>query len=134
VPVSSSTTANSRIAARRRADLIPIRCIDGLKGDVSVAATAYGGNRGTDHGQDGVTARAFNPQKSVYRDFDGDLRARFCRADLTIGDVAGRVDVENDFGDTAWQAYRKLDQRADHRVVNQGGAVTLRLGVKASGL
>lgn len=48
-----------------------------------------------------MTARAFDPKKSVHQDIDGDLLARFCRADLTIGDVDGRVDVVNDFGDTA---------------------------------
>lgn len=81
-----------------------------------------------------MIARAFDPQKSDYRDIDGDLRARFCGADLTIGDVGGRVDVENDFGATTWQAGRELAQKVDHRVVTQGGSVTLRLGAKLPGV
>jgi hypothetical protein len=115
------------------ADNIPIHRIDGVRGDVAIAATAYGGNRGTDHGPDGVTARAFDPGESAYRDIDGALTARFCRANLSIGDVGGRVDVENDFGDTIWDAARPLDQEAAHRVVSQGGAVVVRLGAQAAG-
>jgi hypothetical protein len=112
---------------------IPIHRIDGVKGNVSVTATAYAENKGTGHGPDGVTFRAHDPKESVYRNIDGDLRARFCRANLTIGDVGGRVDVENDFGDTVWQTDRELAQKADYRVVSQSGTVTLRLGAKATG-
>ena len=93
------------------ADNIPIQRIDGVKGNVSITATAYGENKGTDHGPDGVTARAYDPKESVYRNIDGDLRARFCRANLTIGDVGGRVDVENDFGDTVWQTIASWPRR-----------------------
>ena len=57
------------------ADNIPIQRVDGVKGDVSVTATAYGENKGTDHGPDGVTARAYDPKESFYRNIDGDLRA-----------------------------------------------------------
>ena len=115
------------------ADNFPIQRIDGVKGNVSITATAYGENKGTDHGPDGVTARAYDPKESFYRNADGDLRARFCRATLTIGDVGRRVDVENDFGDTVWQTDRELAQKAAHRVVSQSGTVTVRLGAKASG-
>ncbi len=115
------------------ADNIPIHRVDGVKGNVSVTATAYIENKGTGYGPDGVTARASDPKESVYRDIDGDLRARFCRANLTIGDVGGRVDVENDFGDTVWQTDRELAQKGDHRVVSQSGAVTVRLGAKVPG-
>jgi hypothetical protein len=80
-----------------------------------------------------VTFRAYDPKESVYRNIDGDLRARFCRANFTIGDLGGRIDVENDFGDTVWQTDRELAQKVDHRVVSQSGAVTLRLGAKAPG-
>jgi hypothetical protein len=115
------------------ADNIPIQRVDGVKGNVSVTATAYSENSSDGSTQDGVTLSLHDPKDSVYRDIEGDLRARFCRANLMIGDVAGRVDVENDFGDTVWQTDRELAQKADHRVVSQGGAITLRLGPKAPG-
>ena len=115
------------------ADNIPIQRIDGVKGNVTVTATAYTENRGGEYGQDGVTHRAYDPKDSVYRNIEGDLRAEFCRANLMIGDVGGRVDVENDFGDTVWHTDRELAQKADHRVVAQSGAVTVRFGAKAPG-
>jgi hypothetical protein len=115
------------------AENFPIQRIDGIKGNVSVTATAYIENKGTEHGPSGVTARAYEPKESLYRDIDGDLRVRFCRANLTIGDVGGRVDVENDFGDTIWQTDRELAQKADHRVVSQSGTIAVRHGTKVPG-
>lgn len=115
------------------ADNLPVHRIEGVKGGVTVTATAYAENKGTEHGPDGVTARGYDPKESVYRNIDGDLQARFCRANLTIGDVGGRIDVENDFGDTAWESRRELAQEADHRIVSQSGAVVLRFGPAALG-
>jgi len=115
------------------ADNIPIYRIDGVKGNASVTSTAYAENRGTGNGPGGVTFRVNDPQESVYRNIDGELRVRFCRANLSIGDVGGRVDIENDFGDTVWQPSRELAQKADHRIVSQSGSVTLRLGEKVPG-
>ncbi len=99
------------------ADNIPIQRIVGVKGNVSVTATAYMENTDGGYGPDGVTSRVLDPKDSVYRNIEGDLLARFCRANLMIGDVVGRVDVENDFGNTVWQTDRELAQKADHRVV-----------------
>ena len=115
------------------ADNIPIGLIDGVKGSVSVVATTYAENKGTGHGPQGVSFTVNAPRESVYRNIEGDLKARFCRANLKIGDVGGRVDVENDFGNTVWQAERELGQKGDHRVVSQSGGVTLRFGEKVLG-
>ena len=68
---------------------IPIHHIDGVKGDVSILATAYGENINTSHGPDGVTMRPVRPQESSYKDIQGNLRARFCRADLDPGGDLG---------------------------------------------
>jgi hypothetical protein len=115
------------------ADNVPIHQIDGVMGNVSVTATAYPENRSSGHEANGVTARAYEPKNSVYRNISGNLHARFCRTNLTIGDVGGRVDVENDFGDTVWQTDHELAQKADHRIVSQNGTVNVRLGAKAPG-
>jgi hypothetical protein len=115
------------------AENIPIQRIEGVKGNVSMTAMAYTENRGTGYGPDGVSFRVNDPKESVYRNIDGDLRARFCRANVTIGDVGGRVDIENDFGDTVWKADRELAQKTDHRVVSQSGSVTVCLDAKVPG-
>ncbi len=107
------------------ADDIPIHVLRGIRGDVSVTATAYAENVGTEHGPAGVTMRAYVPRASDYRDIRGSLRVRFCRGDLTIEKVSGRVDVENDFGRTTWIVDGPPSQ-ADHRVVSQSGAIEIR--------
>jgi hypothetical protein len=123
----------TNLAGSLVADNVPIHRLDGVKGNVSVTATAYAENKGTENGPNGAIFRAYGPKESVYLNIKGDLRARFCRANLTVGDVGGRVDVENDFGDTVWQPSRELAQKADHRIVSQSGTVTLRLGEKVPG-
>lgn len=115
------------------ADNIPIHRIDKVRGDVTVTATAYSENRGTSHGAEGVTARAYEPKDTDFRGIEGSLRARFCRANLTIGDVGGRIDVENDFGDTTWETDRELAQDVDHRAVSQSGTILVRLPSNAVG-
>ena len=82
---------------------IPIHRIDGVAGDVSILATAYAEDVGTSHGPDGVAMRPVPPKESAYEDVRGDLRVRACRVDLTLEGIAGRVDVENDFGTTRWR-------------------------------
>ncbi|MEJ7640515.1 MAG: hypothetical protein WKF75_21735 [Singulisphaera sp.] len=71
------------------ADNIPIHRVDGVKGNVSVTATAYGENKGTGSGQDGVTARTSDPKESVYRDIDGDPPGSAGRTSRSATSVAG---------------------------------------------
>lgn len=47
--------------------------------------------------------------------------------------VGGRVDGENDFGDAIWQFDREMAQKVDHRLFSRSGAITLRLGSRATG-
>lgn len=114
------------------ADNIPIHRLDGIRGDVSIVATADAENVGTAHGPDGVTMRSYGPRPSSYRHLRGDLRARFCRADLTLQGIAGRVDVENDFGATTWLVDLPL-ARADHRLISQSGPIEIRLAMGGLG-
>ena len=99
------------------ADNMPIHRIEGVKGDASVTATAFSERRDTRSRPDATN--------SVYRNITGDLRARLCLAYLTIGDVGGKIDVENDFGDVVWETDRELAQKAAHRIVSQSGAITV---------
>src|SRR5262249_39734418 len=57
----------------------------------------------------------------------GNLRARFCRADLSLERIDGRIDVENDFGRTVW-SLDGVDPEKDHRLVTQSGTIEVRLG------
>ena len=111
---------------------IPIHRIDGVKGDVSILATAYSEDIGTSHGQDGVTMRPVAPRELTYRNIQGGLRARFCRAALTVEGIAGRVDVENAFGKTVWRSDRPI-AAMDHRIVSQSGPIEVRFAPAAVG-
>ena len=111
---------------------IPIHQIDGVKGDVSILATAYAEDTQTSHGPDGVTMRPVAPPDSTYKDIQGNLHARFCRATLTLEGIAGRVDVENAFGKTIWRADRPL-AAMDHRIVSQSGPIEVRFSPGAPG-
>jgi hypothetical protein len=111
---------------------IPIHRIDGVKGDVSIVDTAYAENSGTSHGPDGVAMRPYPPRESSYRNIQGDLRVWCCRADLTIENVEGRVDIANDFGKTVWRAVRPI-AGSDHRIVSQSGAIDVRFAPAALG-
>ena len=111
---------------------IPIHRIDGVRGDVSILATAYVENVTTSSGPDGITMRPSAPRESIYRDVRGDLRARIGRADLTLEGIAGRVDVENAFGKTVWRADRPITA-GDHRIVSQSGPIELHFSPDAPG-
>ena len=115
------------------ADNIPIHRLDGIHGDVSVMDMAYEENRSSGFGPDGQTCRSETPKGSTYRDIHGDLTARFCRADLTLEQIEGRIDVQNDFGNIDWIVNKKLGQNQDHRLVSQSGSITIRLDDKALG-
>ncbi len=111
---------------------IPIHRIDGVRGDVSILATAYDEDVQTVHDSGGVAMKPVPPRESAYDGIKGDLRVRACRFDLSVQGVEGRVDVENDFGRTAWRLDRPMAAR-DHRVVSQSGSVELRLSPDALG-
>jgi hypothetical protein len=115
------------------ADSIPIHRLDGIRGDVSVMDMAYGENSSNGFGPDGQTTRSESPKGSIYRDIHGNLNARFCRADLALDQIEGRIDVQNDFGDVDWIINKKLAQNQDHRIVSQSGSIEIRLNDNALG-
>jgi hypothetical protein len=111
---------------------IPIHDIDGVKGDVAILATEYIEDVATSHSADGVTMRPAPPHPSHYKGIEGNLRVNCCRADLTLVDIAGRVDVENEFGKTVWRSTRPI-AAMDHRIVSQSGAIDVGFSPSALG-
>ncbi len=111
---------------------IPIHDIDGVTGDVSIIHTSYNENISTSHGPDGVAIRPFAPKPARYKEIQGNLQVNFCRADLTLEGIGGRVDVQNDFGNTVWRSLRTI-AATDHRIVSQSGTVELGFAPDALG-
>jgi hypothetical protein len=120
----------SELTGSLTAENITIHRLDGVKGDVSIVATAYSGNVSTTHDDRGITMEPGPIRSAEYQNIDGDLRVRFVRTDLAVGRVTGRVDVENNFGPTTWLADTPLG-KADHRLVSLGGPIEVRLGKSA---
>jgi hypothetical protein len=116
-----------------KGDNIPIHRLDGIKGDVSIVATTYNENWSSANGPDGHWDRTEGPRPSLYRNIQGELKAKFIRADLTLEKLQGRVDVENEFGNTTWTIDAPLPQKQDHRLVSQSGAIDLQFDPKALG-
>jgi hypothetical protein len=54
------------------------------------------------------------------------------RADIHLESIAGRIDVENDFGNTTFAADKPLVERR-HRVVSETGRIEVRLTAAALG-
>ncbi len=122
----------SKLNGSLSADNITIHRLDGVKGDVSIVAMAYGGNTSTVHDDRGITIEPGPIRLAEYQNIDGNLRVRFVRADLTVGRVSGRIDVENDFGPTTWLAETSLGKH-DHRIVSLDGPIEVRFGKSALG-
>jgi hypothetical protein len=129
----SAIYAVSNLLGSFKADNFPIHHLDGIRGDVSVMAMAYIENRSNGFGPDGETSRSESPRTSTYRDIHGDLTARLCRADFSLEQIEGRIDVQNDFGNIDWTVNKKLAQKRDHRIVSQSGTISIRLDEKALG-
>ena len=111
---------------------IPLHDIDGVTGDVSILHTAYTEDSVTSHGPDGVAIRPVPPKPSLYKGIRGSLQVNFCRADLTLEDIGGRVDVQNDFGKTIWHSVQPI-AATDHRIVSQSGAIEVGFSPSAIG-
>jgi hypothetical protein len=129
----SASYTVSNLLGSFTAENIPIHRLDGIRGDVRVTDMAYQENRSTGFSPDGQIARSESPKGSIYRDIHGNLSARFCRADLTLEQIEGRIDVQNDFGNVDWIINKKLAQKEDHRIASQSGSIEIRLDDQALG-
>jgi hypothetical protein len=109
---------------------VPVRRVENVRGDVSVVLTAYSENAGTTHRARKMTHSHAGPTPCVYKNIEGNVRAWFCRADLHLEDVAGKIDVRNDFGNTVLVCSDRLANVA-HRVVSESGHIEVKLGPEA---
>ena len=87
---------------------VPIQRLEDVVGNVSIVLTA--------DSDSGV--------RRQYQKITGDLRAWFCRADLHLEEIAGTIDVKNEFGDTLLVAKQMppLLSKA-HRIVSESGHI-----------
>jgi hypothetical protein len=118
--VTGSVTARS----------IPLHAIEDVSGDVSLTCTVDLANSGTTHdgGSDpGQVLRTFHVYRALpcsVKNIGGSFQAWLCRVDLDVQDVAGRIDVRNEFGDTRLKLSKSL-AKEPHRIVSEAGRIEL---------
>jgi hypothetical protein len=108
---------------------LPLETVENIRGNVSVTISADLGNAGTMHREGGRTQYVELPATYTYRRIEGDLTAVLLNVNLQLSDVTGRIDVNNEFGDTQFSTRTPLSAAA-HRVVSESGSILLRLTPK----
>lgn len=114
---------------------VPLDQVVGVHGDVTLMCTTELVNTGTLHDARRGERTLYTPpaRALVCQNVDGDLTAWFTRSDLTVDAVGGRLDVRNEFGNTAVTVAAPLAADKPHRVVSESGRVEVRLTAKALG-
>ncbi len=106
-------------------DQAPVRKLGKISGDVDVTATVEFVNSGTHHEGGLRTAFHFTTAATQIDDVAGDFRGRFLRTDLSLGNIRGTIDVENDFGATSLVGDASLAAGRAHRVISESGEIHL---------
>jgi hypothetical protein len=112
------------VAARN----VPLHTIEDVSGDLSLTCTVDLANSGTSHdgGSDpGQLLRTFHVYRALpcfVKNVGGNFQAWLCRVELEAQDVAGRIDVRNEFGDTRLKVTKPLAKEA-LRIVSEAGRI-----------
>lgn len=113
-------------------DNAPIDVIEGVHGNVTITGTMELVNTGTVH-ENGVRTSYTPPPRTLQcTNIKGDLTAWFIRSNLKLKSIGGRIDVKNEFGDTALEVDKPLPQMP-HRIVSESGKVEVHLAKGALG-
>lgn len=100
----------------------PLDRLGSVTGNVSIVSTTELANTSTGFANDQRTLYTPPPRQLVCEKIDGDLTAWFSRVDLKLSGISGRIDVKNEFGDTALTAPAKFADQP-HRIVSESGRI-----------
>ena len=116
---------------------LPLERLENVRGNVSITAgTSLADQTSTTSGgykvlTVGSSAEGFHePHSFNYRHIDGDFTALLLNERLRLSAVSGRVDVNNEFGETEFVVATPLSNTR-HRLMSEGGKIALRLGSDA---
>ena len=105
---------------------VPLEMIESIHGNVNILSTITNGPTYTGM-RDGERILATPaPRVLTCRNVDGDLVAWVTRDELNLDTIAGRIDVNNEFGKTTLVVGRALAERP-HRVVSESGRIEVHL-------
>jgi hypothetical protein len=100
----------------------PINLVEDVDGDVSIDSTRDFANSGTHHSNNTRVSFAYRPLECRCANLRGNLHARFGRMNVQLEEIHGRIDVQNEFGDTTLVLKQPLAAGA-HRVSSASGRV-----------
>jgi len=109
---------------------VQLETIKNVRGDVSVTVTSDRGNSGAEHTAGQITLYSEAPATFTYRKIEGDFTAQLLKVNLQLAELNGRVDVNNQFGDTLFVVEAPLTAAA-HRIVSESGGIRLQLANNA---
>jgi hypothetical protein len=78
----------------------PVNLVEDVEGDVSIDAPRDFANSGTQHANDTRLSYGYRPLECRCANIRGNLHARLGRVNLQLEGIHGRIDEQNDFGDT----------------------------------
>lgn len=110
---------------------VPLDRLERVQGDVTILATVEYANSGTRHEGGMRVCYMPPPRECIVSGIAGNFSAWFARANLKLDGIAGRIDVNNEFGNTALTAGKLTD--AAHRIVSESGRIEVRTTVLALG-
>jgi hypothetical protein len=113
-------------------DDAPLDLAEAVHGNLTITATSELVNSGSYSEEDEHVLDSPPARELICRDVDGDLTGWFTRTDLVVSDVAGRIDVRNEFGDTRLSVRGPLTDKP-HRVISEAGRIEVQLASGALG-
>jgi len=111
---------------------IPLDRLEQVKGDVTIMATVEYSNSGTHHEGGLRTSYDGPPRECVVSEIAGGFTAWFTRVNLNLKGITGRIDVQNEAGNTTLAIAGPLADAA-HRVVSVCGRIEIRVGAQSLG-
>ena len=110
----------------------PLQLIANVKGHINVESFSEFGveGAGTSHRNDMREMTPARPYSVSVNDITDGVDLRFGRVNLNLKNIAGKIDVENEYGDTDFVATGKLTEAA-HRIVSQSGRIDVKLSDEA---
>lgn len=119
----------SRLYGKLQVRNVPLQLIESTAGDINILNTEEFANFGTIE-ERGLRANLTPPAGHLtIRHIAGNLAAWFARTDLTVSDVAGKIDVQNDFGNTVYVSRNTMTVQG-HRIISQSGHIEANLSAE----
>ncbi len=105
---------------------VPIDIITDVEGGVEIHATTEMANTGNNHRGGFRTAYTPAARACEVSNVRGDLLAHFVRSNLTLRNISGSVNVQNEFGDTHFSINEPIAKKT-HRILSLAGKVRVEL-------